>query len=82
MPGHFDLIEIESKCPECGHKVTLIIGPAGSPITCNGCSVVIDPVDFIEISHVLHDLLHKTVPGVNDIPDELLKGAPKGQKSD
>jgi len=82
MPGHFDYIEIESKCPECGYKVTLIIGSASAPIICDGCSVVIDPIDFIEISHVIHDLLHKTVPGVTDIPDELLGGAPKEKKAD
>ena len=70
MLGHFDHIEIESKCPECGHKVTFIIGPAGAPIACNGCSFVIGPEDFIEISHRLHEILHKTMPGASKRKDE------------
>jgi len=71
---------IEAKCPECGQKVTLTLGPTGNPSACPGCSVDIDPNDFFDISHSLHDLLHKTVPA--DIPDDLLTGALKGLKTD
>ena len=68
---------IDAKCPECGQKVTLTLGPTGSPSSCPGCSVDIDPNDFFDISHWLHDLLHKTELGATDIPDELLADTSK-----
>ena len=70
MLGPFDHIEVESKCPECGHKVTFIFGPAGVPITCKGCSFVIDSEEFIEISHQLHDVLQKTMLSLSNREDE------------
>ena len=76
------MTEIEAKCPECGQKVTLILGPMGGPITCSGCSVDIDPNDFVDFSHWINDLLDKTMPGATDIPDELLGGALKDRKDD
>ena len=76
------MTDIDAKCPKCGQKITLTLGPMGGPIICSGCSIDIDPNDFIDFSHLVHDLLHKTMPGATDIPDDLLVGALKGRKDD
>ena len=79
------MTDIDAKCPKCGQNVTLTLGPMGGPIICSGCSFDIDPADFIDFSHRIHDIhdiLHKTMPGAADIPDDLLAGALKGGKDD